>query len=309
MHVGVPNLRNFWYIARDRLLIFIGLFVSSVPLHLFFNSVVFTNLQANNYFVVPTTEVWMQGGQYGVSNFIDMNATEVEAIVTNVDLYRWNLTDPGKASLYKRIDAEECFNTYDIQYLSADGNIYIVQENPIVFRNPSIWWFNTTIPAWVKKSSEAIDAHIGSSIPFLSKPDSYPSNRWRCPSRNTKTCDVDDEHEVPQNKSNWEPYESPVKYCLVEQVEETCKLQFSFAIAMLVIAANLVKAICMGLTFRTCRQHAALVTIGDASSTFLDDPDAETNRRCLQTRRHVELWCDYNEWAEKNPVATLRKDR
>jgi hypothetical protein len=120
---------------------------------------------------------------------------------------------------------------------------------------------------------------------------------------------VDDEREVPRDRSNWEPYESPVKYCLVEQVEETCKLQFSFAIAMLVIAANVVKTICLALTVRTCRQHAALVTIGDAIATFLDTPDPEITERCLQTRRHVELWWDYKEWAEKNPDAALRKDR
>ena len=55
-----------------------------------------------------------------------MNATQADAIETDVELYRWDLTDPDKASLHKRIDAEDCFNAYNSQYLSAVGNIYIV---------------------------------------------------------------------------------------------------------------------------------------------------------------------------------------
>jgi len=55
LHIGVPNLRNLWHVGRDRSVLWILLFLSSVPLHLLFNSVVFTNLQANEYAIIPTT--------------------------------------------------------------------------------------------------------------------------------------------------------------------------------------------------------------------------------------------------------------
>jgi hypothetical protein len=199
-------------------MIYVGLFVSSVPLHLFFNSVVFTNLQANNYAVIPTTEDWLQGVPYNTSNFVDINGIQTDETVKNVNLYAINSTEETNNGRYKSINAEECFSTFNNQYLSDVGNVYIIQEKPPVFRDPSLWWLNGT--DWTRNNVTSKYVYNGTTIPFLSKPDTYPSNGWQCPSRNSSTCNVDDKREVPQNRSNWEPYESPVMYCLVEQVEE-----------------------------------------------------------------------------------------
>lgn len=121
--------------------------------------------------------------------------------------------------------------------------------------------------------------------------------------------DPDDESEIPRDRSQWKPYGSDLSYCLVEQVEEFCELQFSFAIAILVIISNLVKATCMAIALWKCGGHGAFVTIGDAIASFLDNPDPSTSGRCLQTRRHVELWWDWNEWAMGNSDIAMKRDR
>jgi hypothetical protein len=69
LHIGVPNLRNLGRIATKRGLTWVLLGLSSAPLHLLFNSVVFANLQANDYAVIPTTEDWLQGAAYNTSRF------------------------------------------------------------------------------------------------------------------------------------------------------------------------------------------------------------------------------------------------
>jgi hypothetical protein len=48
-----------------------ALLFSSMPLHLFFNSVVFTMLQANEYLVIPAPKNWLSGAVYDISGFID----------------------------------------------------------------------------------------------------------------------------------------------------------------------------------------------------------------------------------------------
>lgn len=131
-------------------------------------------------------------------------------------------------------------------------------------------------------------ANCNISIP--NSPDIGGSNGWRCPSLRSSTCNVDDTNEIPSDRSNWAPYGSPVRHCIVEQVPEFCKLQFSFLIAGIVIAANFVKATCMTLllSLPRYRRRTALVTLEDAISTFLERPDETTRGRCLQSALEIE---------------------
>ncbi|KAL6709804.1 hypothetical protein ACN47E_000589 [Coniothyrium glycines] len=304
LHIGVPSFRNLRRIGRDRAYLWGILCISSVPLHLLFNSVVFTDLQANNYIVVPTTEEWLYGEAYDTSGFVDIPANQTLNITKELDTYRINFTeailqDEGSArAKYQNLSTNACFNKYNGQYLSDAGNVFIVQEQPTVWRNLTVWApkFNGTGPSqgsftWTTEQfTDRIPQRSDTNItfPFLSTPDFYPSNGWRCPSRVTKRCNVDNIYEVPRDRSEWKPYDRAVRYCMVEQVEEMCRLQFSFPIAIVVIISNFVKAVCMAVMLVKYKDHKALVTIGDAIAHFLDEPDPETRNRCLYGRRLME---------------------
>lgn len=314
LHIGVPGLRNLFRIGVDRAILWIILFLSSVPLHLLFNSVVFTNLQANRYTVIPTTENWINGGLYDNSSFMDVAAHDMRRIMSEIDKSRPNLTDEawlgpkGGIPRYLKVSTADCFNKYSSQYLTDAGNVYLIQDGPTVWRDLDEWYpaFNSSGQfVWTYLNSDHSDTapfvlhaiKANNAFPFQSQPEFYPSNGWRCPSRTIKTCDVDNEAEVPQDRSKWEPYERRIKYCLIEQVKESCKLQFSFSIAVTVVVSNFIKAVCMTLTLLLYRRHAALVTIGDAVASFLDNPDPETRGRCLHSRRLIEAewnWEDIN---------------
>ncbi|KAI2477405.1 hypothetical protein Ptr902_11030 [Pyrenophora tritici-repentis] len=301
--------------------------MSSVPLHLFFNSVIFTRLQANDYAVLPTTENWMSGGNYNNSRFLNSSTENVHRITSDFEPYRVDLNEQIMSlngtmmAKYKKVSISQCFDSYDDHYVSSVGNVYLIQAEATVWRNSSTWdllrfesgdfkWEPHTNESWSNDSSDDTyqiqDFNI--SLPFSSSPEIYPSNGWRCPSHAASPCNTNNEYEVPRNISQWTPYQSNLKYCLVEQVTETCELQFSFAIAALIILANAVKAICMAFTVRMCGNHAALVTIGDAIASFLDHPDLTTQGRCLQTRRHVEMWWNWNEWAAKSRTDGYQRD-
>ena len=298
LHIGVPSLRNLRHIGRPRAILWVFLALSSMPLHLLFNSVVFTNLQANEYFVNPVTEDWLHGGTYDTSRFLNVSASEISAIVAQVNAKDKNATfvdgkfvnSNNTKATYSQLDAAECFDRYSNQYMSDAGNVYIVHEDPIVWRNLNIWGpkfhLNNSF-TWLNDSG-GTQSTTGAAVPFFSEPDFYLSNGWRCPSHTVQSCDVDNTHEVPDNRTNWRPFEATIKYCMVEEVQERCKLQFNLLIAAIVVISNFIKAVCMALTLVVHGRHLPLVTLGDAIAHFLDNPDPETKGRCLFSRHLME---------------------
>ncbi|KAJ4336044.1 hypothetical protein N0V95_008728, partial [Ascochyta clinopodiicola] len=249
-----------------------------MPLHFLFNSVVFTNLQANEYAVVPTTEDWLHGGAYDTSGFIDMNSTLTATVIDDFKAYRINGTSTKG----------EFLNTMG-KYVSDAGNVYIVQDAPTVWRDRGHWKLNRTSNGftWAKSYNESRSSYENTPL-FKSAPSFYPSNGWRCPLHATSECDVGNDYEVPKDRLRWQPFEAPIKYCLIEKVKEDCKLQFSFGIALLVIVSNGIKALCMLWTLLVYRKHLPLVTLGDAIAHFLDKPDPETKGRCLYSNNLIE---------------------
>lgn len=69
--------------------------------------------------------------------------------------------------------------------------------------------------------------------------------------------------------------EIPISRCMVKHRRPLCQLTFSPNIAVVVIVSNMIKVACMYLTARTSRTHL-LLTVGDAISSFLANPDQAT---------------------------------
>ena len=210
LHIGVPNLRNLRYIRRERVIIYMFLFLSSVPLHLLFNSVVFTQLQANEYFVLPTMVAWIQGREYNFDNFD--NFTDIESLrnktwIRDFEPYRIEIDDTVKLSngttvpMYQNMTAAECFSKYGSHYVSDVGNIYLIQAQPTVWRNPEKWelrrlelggfeWAQITNDSTLmdneNDSYQRVD--FNATLPFPSSPRRYPSNVWRCQSHSSTGC-------------------------------------------------------------------------------------------------------------------------
>ena len=82
-----------------------------------------------------------------------------------------------------------------------------------------------------------------------------------------------------------------VDYCLSQPTEESCKLQFSLPIAIVIIIFNFSKAVIM-LILAFGLREARVQTIGDAVASFLIQPDHIVNGRCLYSApyfKHVGL--------------------
>jgi hypothetical protein len=107
--------------------------------------------------------------------------------------------------------------------------------------------------------------------------------------------------------SQWEPFNLPIDHCLAQKVEPRCKLQFSRDILVAVIICNLCKAAAMIATL-LMQQEPALVTAGDAISSWLQHPDEATANQCLRSARtkihstSYELLPAYDATEGRSPV-------
>lgn len=94
----------------------------------------------------------------------------------------------------------------------------------------------------------------------------------------------------PSKPSGWPinplPGAFPVDYCLSQKVDERCQLLFSLPICLAVIFCNAVKVVCMFLTAHDDRKEIFL-TVGDAISSFVGNPDRTTENRCSLSKSNI----------------------
>ncbi|PKY02017.1 hypothetical protein P168DRAFT_283780 [Aspergillus campestris IBT 28561] len=106
LNIGVPSLRNLLHISRVRLILCLVLLVTSLPLHIFYNSVISTALGAYQYRVVLTTPEQLQVGSN--PNFAYM---------------RDHLTS------HKRLEPLECLESYPVEHTMNRADVIVVLED------------------------------------------------------------------------------------------------------------------------------------------------------------------------------------
>ena len=79
----------------------------------------------------------------------------------------------------------------------------------------------------------------------------------------------------------------PIDYCLVsEPLKPNCQVQFSALVMLAVIICNAIKFCCVVTAMHT-EHEESLATIGDALTSFLEQPDSATEKQCLLDRKMV----------------------
>jgi hypothetical protein len=94
-------------------------------------------------------------------------------------------------------------------------------------------------------------------------------------------CDIS---RLKANPRAWRTVGVPIDHCLARKVEPRCKLQFSRDILTAVIICNLCKVAAMIATL-LLQHESALVTTGDAISSWLRYPDEATANQCLRSAK------------------------
>ena len=268
LDVGVPSVRNLTRISRYRIILWWLLIISGLPLHLFYNSVVFSTLSFQAYNVYAASPDLVS--QKALNSSIPVKTPsglppETLGIFRNI-------------STWQRLDNAACIRTYAQPFVPAHGDIIAISAGVN----------SSTLVQLIDQGGD----------------DSEEGYAWICfEVESDDPCEVD---KILRNASNWRLFDTEntaflIQYCLSQLVEERCRVQFSKIIIGVVMTCNTLKALCILLAMRQ-QELRPLVTLGDAIEEFLVKPDRTTYLACLSAKRSFSCgrWGDApSRWEEK----------
>ncbi|MCJ1473578.1 hypothetical protein MMC13_002229 [Lambiella insularis] len=278
--VGVGGFRNMRSISWYRLTLFSLLIISSLPLHLMYNSAVFETLTARNYSVFVVSESFLQGGTYNES----LPSYVWEGPEDGLDGYNGWVVDlfgpmVGQSPLVdlwtnitdlERLSPSDCLAAYTTEFVTNRGSLLAITNSSFVSsaRNDSVY-------GWYQMEFAMITVDAAPNDPLA----------WICGGIEgynavNSTCSMT---MAQGTASNWTVFNQTIEYCLSQPKDGQCTLEFSRVLMIVVITANAVKIICMVLALWDFSEEHPLVTIGDAAASFLACPDPTTKSLCMST--------------------------
>ncbi|WAO95319.1 Hypothetical protein NCS54_01293200 [Fusarium falciforme] len=263
LDVGVSSIRNLGKISFKRVAAWAVLAISSLPIHLLYNSVVYFETSANRYWVYPTMHSDLVNSSYAYGN------KEFDALKTSLNEF-------------EKLTNSECMTAYGQKLVSGRSDVILILDPSTVDTE-----FGYTV-RWSgdpnRRGSEPYDWMCGR------KP-------WADEQCDVSSLDVDNWPLYSDDK--WVNKTSPrVEYCLSKRTPEYCKLALNIYLLAIVVGCNVVKLIGLGLTW-LCLKQQPLLTLGDVMASFLQDPDPATKSRSLMSKSsgHRLYWGpELREW-------------
>ncbi|KAK3674367.1 hypothetical protein LTR78_005836 [Recurvomyces mirabilis] len=320
--VCVTGARNLFRIDIWRGILSVCLALSSVPLSLFYNSVVFTSPAAADYLAVLVSPEFLDGGAYCAKpngdNGWDHNTSLIETLQSN-------------HNSLGHMNTAECRKAYDVPVQSGWSHVLLVSD----YHSPNdtviyTFWQSTAqgqpaSPGWIVGDSDdwAFEEPLcngtftydwnalgGGGMPETCTSDTTydPSNslqRRQFPDdtlNTTATTPTSSSTESPSTtkfsggfwtppaaSSTWPAGRAQVdvQYCLaLASPNLASEVNISITFPAVVIAFNIVKLLCLLGTLLLPR-FDPLATIGDAIASFLGAADLHTEHQGLLNHRQV----------------------
>ncbi|KAL2829045.1 hypothetical protein BJY01DRAFT_255181 [Aspergillus pseudoustus] len=261
LDIGIQSIRNLFHVSGKRLIMWICLVLSSFPLHLVYNSAIFSTTAAYPYtiFAGPSSPKIPAPGdtEIGRANEADIDA-----------FYR--LHSSAQNGTLLELDAHECIKNYATTYQTKYGALILVTDDV----DPD-FEYEVVGSQDVYNTRARVDLHPPAGDPYA----------WLCPPDPDAACSTYISGLYSKAEQNdWVVYgvdrNYTVKSCLSAPLPEHCKLQYSFPLTITVIVANIIKASVLCYMAVTT-EESPLLTTGDAVASFLQQPDKRTMGKCL----------------------------
>ena len=123
MEIGVPSLSNLGRISKERLAVWILLGISSIPLHLLYNSVVFSTLSSHEYSAYNVTQKFLVGDPWNANKsaidgdsygYPDRPPSDTDSRISNLFMSGNGL---------QRMDNKACLSAYSNDIISKYGDV------------------------------------------------------------------------------------------------------------------------------------------------------------------------------------------
>ncbi|KAI2467389.1 hypothetical protein F4781DRAFT_423354 [Annulohypoxylon bovei var. microspora] len=300
MGIGVPSVRNAFKVSRFKTWCWICLLLSSIPIHLLFNSAVFqTDRRDSDYHLTIATEEFINGGAYyapgaglvqaGFQFWFSTTGLLTESkdfggmladarssfygAPVNLTDYSNKSSDVMKnisstalaASNWEKLDIGQCKQEYiNCGGLKNHRNVVLIADNPDGWKRNDMWHL-------MDNQTEMWNRYV---------PADQPNHLFY-----DTQCMIDNEWSEQliygsTLTSGLQPgtFDLSIKYCLAQPLERVCHIGLS---------PTLLLAVTICVIFKTCtvaivtivlsrRNQPPLVTLGDAIESFLERPDLVT---------------------------------
>ena len=266
LDIGVQSLRNLGSISGYRRCLWWLLALSSIPLHLLYNSAVIFTQTSQEYDAFVGSPALLDGKGVNwsmpVHKFISFNADNFTKIL--------HLNDFRNVPTWNNLSNDACIQAYFKPYTVGHGDVIAMTSN-----------LNATVPllfAWEASTFSTTDI-MNQEWMFSAISGQPYVNQLRA---KASSWTLDDVRDLSDNYTYSQQYK--VDYCLSQPVPEQCKVQLSLVIIAVVIICNAIKLCCM-LVILWKKQSTPLVTIEDTIESFMLEIDSTTRDMCWANKR------------------------
>ncbi|CAI6341942.1 unnamed protein product [Periconia digitata] len=248
LDIGILSVRNLRCINTTRGILWIVLMLSSLPLHLLYNSVVYMSLTSSSYRVHGFVESATVHGLPALQNLTTSNG-------------------------FERLSVLDCFNAYATEMQTSWGELYLIARDEDAF-----------LPSNVKPIWAGIYI-LGNGGGIISSPNYLSSHfSWMCENSQGSRC-IPDTQKLRENATKGYIAGYQVQYCISKKVQRSCNVYWNTQIAIIVTVLNFLKAVLIYYTAFWTRDKP-LMSIGDAVISFLQTPDPTTINMCLVSKHN-----------------------
>jgi hypothetical protein len=143
--IGVTSLRNIARITWPRRVLWLLLGLSSVPIHLFYNSAAFKTISTNNYNVTVATPLYLEIDVLPPLKW--QNSTRELFTIRMPDrdtktMENFRQSYQSRKQDFVNLTASECINTYGVDYVTGHSDVIAVTSEP----HPA----NATVAVWTE---------------------------------------------------------------------------------------------------------------------------------------------------------------
>lgn len=290
LDIGIPSCRNLFWVPTLNTMLWSILAISSVPIHLLFNSSVLEAKASTDAIVLLASESFLSGeNTYMVPGIVspktDFSTGDRRRLETTLASISQSLQH--NSSQWQRIDFDECIKRYNNPSNPLVNYRHTIMTARDPRRNVTSGW--TVENGLIMNSADWPNSPENSLWTSLYLDRSQPfQTQYSTTDNLTSLLGLDPDTHLLLNSSVFvEGVEGSLQVdsCLSELYAADCKLELHLPFLAIVSGICILKSFVAVAWMVISRHHRPLLTIGDAIESFIGTPDDNTAGLCTYNRR------------------------
>jgi hypothetical protein len=158
LDIGIPSLHNITRVTWPRRVLWLLLGVSSVPIHLFYNSAAFKTIDSNVYDVVIATPLYLQNDAVPPPNWEEGEANGTADYQAEILRQAYQSQKPE----FVHLSTAECIKAYGVDFVTGHSDVIAVTSGPHP-ANASLEGVTRSIPTLGPGSALSYDWYVSSA--------------------------------------------------------------------------------------------------------------------------------------------------